>query len=60
MAGYEGVRNKTITTGTGSDVKSTQQLKGEAKDSLTGKNDVNEYTTGSTDKGKLGGLPSHQ
>ena len=57
MAG-ELVRNKTITTGSGSDVKSTQQLKGEAKDSLTGKNEMKEYTVGGADKGKLGGLPS--
>jgi hypothetical protein len=59
MAGYEGTRNKVITTGSGSNVKQTQQLKGEANDSLTGKNSVEEYTTGGADKGKLGGMPSH-
>lgn len=59
MAGYGNVRDKVITTGSGSDVKSTSQLKGEAKDSLSGKNEVTEYTTGGSDKGKLGGKPSH-
>jgi hypothetical protein len=59
MAGYGNVRDKVITTGSGQDVKSTQQLKGEAKDSLSGRNEVTEYITGSTDKGKLGGMPSH-
>ena len=47
MAGYENTRNNTM------------QLKGEAKDSLSGKNEVTEYTTGAADKGKLGGTPSH-
>lgn len=59
MAGYGNVRDKVITTSSGSDVKSTQQLKGEAKDSLSGTNSVTEYTTGGSDKGKLGGMPSH-
>jgi hypothetical protein len=51
-------RNKTYTTGSGKDVKSTKQIKGEASDSLTGKNETKEYTTGGFEKGKLGGMPS--
>jgi hypothetical protein len=54
----DSTRNKTYTTGSGKDVSSTKQLKGEANDSLTGKNEVKEYVTGSSDKGKLGGMPS--
>lgn len=59
MASVENVRNKVITTSSGQPVEDTMQLKGEAKDSLSGTNSVTEYTTGSTDKGKLGGKPSH-
>jgi hypothetical protein len=57
---YEGVRNKTYTTGTGKPVHETQQLDGEAKDSLSGTNVTKEYTTGEATKGKLGGMPSHE
>jgi hypothetical protein len=53
-------RNQTFTTSSGSHVFETQQKKGEAKDSLSGLNVTKEYLTGSTDKGKLGGMPSHQ
>lgn len=58
MANEQNVRNKTITTASGSPVENTSQLKGEAKDSLSGTNDMSEYKTGATSKGKLGGLPS--
>ena len=54
----ENVRDKVITTSSGKPVESTSQLKGEAKDSLSGTNSMKEYTTGGADKGKLGGLPS--
>lgn len=46
-----------ITTSSGKDVKDTHQLKGEAADSLSGKNVTKTYETGSTSNGKLGGLP---
>lgn len=59
MANEQNVRDKVITTASGKPVEETSQLKGEAKDSLSGTNSVTEYTTGSTDKGKLGGKPSH-
>lgn len=58
MANEQNVRDKVITTASGSMVENTSQLKGEAKDSLSGTNTVTEYVTGSTDKGKLGGKPS--
>jgi hypothetical protein len=55
------LRTMTVSTSSGKDVKDTSQLKGEAKDSLSGKNDTGkEYTTGSSSHGKLGGMPSRQ
>ena len=50
------LRNMVVTTSSGKDVKDTMQLKGEAKDSLSGKNETKEYHTGSTSMGKLGGM----
>jgi hypothetical protein len=50
----------SVTTNSGKDVKDTSQLKGEAKDSLSGKNETKQYHTGSHAAGKLGGMPSHQ
>lgn len=50
-----------ITTGSGKDVKDTKQLSGESKDSLSGKNEMKEYSTGgSATSGPYGGLPSHK
>ena len=46
-----------ITTSSGKDVKNTNMLKGEASDSLSGKNALKTYETGGPEKGKLGGLP---
>ena len=50
------LRTMVVTTSSGKDVKDTQQLKGEASDSLRGKNETKEYHTGSTSMGKLGGM----
>lgn len=54
------IRNATITTSSGKDVKDTKQLSGEASDSLSGKNETKEYKTGGSSPGKLGGMPSRQ
>lgn len=54
------LRTMSVTTSSGKDVKDTSQLKGEAKDSLSGKNDTKQYHTGGTSPGKLGGMPSNQ
>lgn len=54
------LRTMSVTTNSGKDVKDTSQLKGEAKDSLSGKNDTKQYHTGSHAAGKLGGMPSNQ
>lgn len=56
----ENLRTAVWTTSSGKDVKDTQQLKGEASDSLSGKNETKQYTTGSTPIGKTGGKPSGQ
>lgn len=53
----KGIINETFTTSTGTDVKSTSMLSGQAQDSLSGKNDTVAYSTSGTDKGPLGGLP---
>lgn len=52
------LRDLVITTSTGKDVKDTKQLSGEAKDSLTGKNDLKQYETSGGCSGPYGGLPS--
>ena len=56
------LRTMVITTSSGKDVKDTKQISGEAKDSLSGKNELKEYTTSSspTGSGPWGGLPSHK
>lgn len=56
------LRTMVITTGSGKDVKDTKQLSGEAKDSLSGKNELKEYSTSGspTGPGPWGGLPSHK
>jgi hypothetical protein len=48
-----------VTTSSGKDVKDTMQLKGEAKDGLSGKNETKAYHTGSTSMGKTGGMNSN-
>ena len=60
MPDFQNIRTMTITTGSGKDVKDTNQLKGEAKDSLSGKNETKEYTTSGspTGGGPWGGLPN--
>lgn len=56
------IRTMSVTTSTGKDVKDTQQIKGEAKDSLSGKNETTQYSTAGSgfEKSNLGGLPSHK
>lgn len=53
------VRNMTFTTSSGKDVKDTKMLKGEAQDSLTGKNTTKPDSRAGIDGGKKGGLPTH-
>jgi hypothetical protein len=49
----------SFTTGSGTDVKDTKMLKGEAQNSLTGKNSTkpDSRSMGKSSFGKLGGLP---
>lgn len=55
----ENLRTMVVTTNSGKDVKDTNMLKGEAKDSLSGTNDTGkEYTSQMPAEGKLGGMPS--
>lgn len=55
----KGLRDLEVTTGSGEDVKDTPMLKGEAKDSLHGKNVMKQHwTEGLGPKGKLGGEAS--
>lgn len=50
------LRDMIVDTSDGTDVKDTNMLKGEAKDSLSGKNSTTQYeTTGSARVGPLGG-----
>lgn len=53
----ENLRNKSMSTDSGTDVKSTKQLSGEAKPTKAwnATNDTKQYTTGSSQKGALGG-----
>lgn len=53
------VRNMTFTTSSGTDVKDTKMLKGEAQNSLTGKNTTKPDSRAGGEKGKTGGLPMH-
>lgn len=48
-------RNATVTSSSGKNVKDTMQLKGEAKDSLTGTNSTKQYETNNPSFGTLGG-----
>lgn len=56
----EDVVNKTFSTSSGKDVKDTQMLKGEAKNSLFGKNVTKQdvRSGGKSEFGKLGGMPT--
>ena len=51
----ENLRDKTVTTGSGKDVQSTDQLSGKAEKSATGVNNQVQYTTDGPPKDKLGG-----
>ncbi len=53
------IRDMIITTGSGEDAKDTSQLKGEAKNELSGKNVTVQYDTqGGAGKGPWGGEAS--
>jgi hypothetical protein len=49
------VRNMTVTTGSGKDVRDTGMLKGEASATKKATNETKQYTTGGISKGALGG-----
>lgn len=49
-----GLREGQVTSSSGKNVKDTMQLKGEAKDSLSGTNKTTQYETSSPGNGKLG------
>ena len=49
----------TFNSSSGTDVKDTKMLKGEAQNSLSGKNVTKPDVRAGGDKGKLGGLPNH-
>lgn len=49
------LRTASVTTSTAKDVCETKQLTGEASNSLDGKNETVQYTTGSASMGALGG-----
>lgn len=53
------LRTMVITTESGTDVKDTQQLKGEAKPTAAfkSKNEMKQYTVGAPPKTGLGGKP---
>lgn len=54
------LRDMEVTTKSGEHVVDTQQLKGEAKNSLSGTNVLKQYTTsGDAAPGKMGGEPSY-
>jgi hypothetical protein len=60
MKSVPNLRTMEVTTSSGQDVRDTNMLKGEAKDSLSGKNTTKEYTTsGGAKTGKLGGENSN-
>ena len=59
MKKQENLRKLKVTTDSGTDVKDTSQLKGQASPTSAwkAKNDTNQYTTsGGVPKGSLGGL----
>lgn len=54
------LRNMEVTTKSGTHVCDTDQLRGEAKDSLSGTNVLKQYTTsGEAAPGKSGGMPNY-
>jgi len=57
---YDGLRTREFSTSSAAtDAKDSTMLKGEASDSLSGKNVTEQYfTTGKTVDGPLGGLAS--
>lgn len=50
------VRDVQVTSTSGKNVKDTSQLKGEAKDSLSGSNSTVQKTTGTDFSGPYGGM----
>lgn len=52
---WSGLRDAAPTSSSGKCVEETSQLKGEAKDSLSGKNSTVQYETSNPDFGTLGG-----
>lgn len=53
------VRTMTFSSKMSNPVCDTTMLKGEAQDSLTGKNTTKPDSRAGVDKGKTGGLPQH-
>lgn len=51
---FSNLRDATVTSSSGKCVEDTQQLKGEAKDSLSGKNSTVQHETSFPSPGKLG------
>lgn len=49
------IRDVKVTSSSGKDVKDTSQLKGEAKDSLSGKNVTEQFETSWSPSGPYGG-----
>lgn len=62
MAEPKNLRNLTVTTESGKDVRDTQMLKGESHSTKAWKetNATKQYSTGALNKGALGGKPSHE
>jgi hypothetical protein len=58
MDRHSDVCNMTFSTSSGKDVKDTNMLKGEAKDSLSGKNSTVQDTRQGSVTGKTGGHPT--
>jgi len=52
---WSGLRDAEPTSSSGKCVEDTKQLKGEANDSLSGKNSTVQYETSNPKFGKLGG-----
>lgn len=59
MAGVrKGIRNMSVTPGSGKDVKDTGMTSGQASKTKAwnAKNETSQYTTGKCEKGALGGM----
>lgn len=50
------LRDLKVSSSSGKNVKDTSQLKGEAKDSLSGTNVTKEFTTSTSISGPFGGM----